>query len=148
MIDIHRELMTGEGKRALRFLAVGCGGLAADSGLFLFLHGQELDKPSARAISLLIATAITWHCNRRFTFDRSGQRRHVEFGRYGLVALVAQGFNYGLFLALGALAPTVHPLALIVAAAVAAAGLSYAGQRLFTFAAPAPLAIEGFSRAD
>jgi putative flippase GtrA len=144
MTEFNRERAADEVKRALRFLVVGCGGLAVDSAVFLFLHGQGVDKPMARAASLLVATGVTWLTNRHFTFDQSGQRRRVEFGRYGLVALGAQGFNYALFLSLSAQAPAIHPLPLITVSAAAAAALSYTGQRFFTFAAPA----QGFSRAD
>jgi len=144
MIEFNPERAADEVKRALRFLAVGCGGLAVDSAIFLFLHGQGMDEPMARAASLLVATGVTWLSNRHFTFGQSGQRRRVEFGRYGLVALGAQGFNYALFLSLCAAAPAIHPLPLIIVSAAAAAALSYTGQRFFTFATP----VQGLTRAD
>jgi hypothetical protein len=50
------------------------------------------------------------------------------------VALVAQGFNYALFLWLSAAFANVFPPVLIFVCAAAAAGISYSGQRLFTFA--------------
>jgi putative flippase GtrA len=88
----------------------------------------------ARAASLIAATLVTWWSNRAFTFEASGRSQREEIARYGLVALGAQGFNYVLFLGLGAAAPQVHPLLLILVCAAAAALFSYAGQRIFTFA--------------
>jgi putative flippase GtrA len=135
MTEIAFHELTSEMKRAARFLAVGCGGLAVDATVFMLLSAQGVDKPFARAASLLAATLFTWVANRMFTFEGSGRSQRAELGRYGLVALGAQGFNYLLFLSLCAMAPQVHPLPLILVSAAAAAAFSYAGQRFFTFAA-------------
>jgi putative flippase GtrA len=123
--------------RGARFAGVGVAGLAMDTAVFTLLHSQGVGRPVARAVSLLAATGLTWGLNRWLTFHRSGRRAHHELGRYALVALGAQGFNYGLFLGLGGAFPKVAPQLLILVSAVAAAGLSYAGQRFFTFR-PAP----------
>ena len=130
--DIQR--LTTEAKRGARFLVVGCGGLAVDSTLFLVLNSHGVERPLARALSLIVATFVTWRSNRLFTFDPSRRSQRDEFARYGLVALGAQGFNYLLFLALGALGPQVPPFLLILVSAAAAALFSYTGQRRFTFA--------------
>jgi putative flippase GtrA len=132
-IDIQR--LAAEARRGARFLAVGCGGLAVDSGVFLALNTHAVDRPVARAVWLIAATAVTWRLNRMFTFEASGRSQRDEAARYGLVALGAQGFNYLLFLGLGAMAPQIHPLLLIIVSAAAAALFSYAGQRMVTFAA-------------
>ncbi|HEY3697087.1 GtrA family protein [Phenylobacterium sp.] len=138
MTHVRFQQIVSELNRGFRFLAVGCGGLATDAGLFLLLHGQGLAKPGARAVSLMAAALVTWTLNRLFTFEASGRSRRAELGRYGLVALGAQGFNYVLFLSLCAMAPHVPPLAFLLASAVAATAFSYTGQRFFTFnAAPA-----------
>lgn len=137
-LTAHR--LAGEARRAARYLAVGLGGLAVDSAVFLALSHEGAGKPMARAASLICATLVTWSLNRAVTFEASGRARGQELARYGLVALGAQGFNYGLFLTLCGLAPGIPPLAFIVVCAPCAAALSYAGQRLFTFAAaPRPL---------
>jgi len=118
----------------MRFLAVGCAGLATDSAVFMLLDTMDAERAVGRAVSLAVATCVTWAINRRLTFARTGRRPTLELGRYTLVALIAQGFNYGLFLALGVALPAVHPLLLILFCAACASGLSYGGQRLFTFA--------------
>ena len=120
--------------RGMRFLAVGCAGLGTDGAIFMLLHTIGAERPVSRAVSLAAATCVTWAINRRITFARTGRRPTFELGRYGLVALVAQGFNYGLFLGLSSALPAAHPLLLIVFCAACAAGFSYGGQRLFTFA--------------
>ncbi len=135
MIVLSRDQLFSEVKRGFRFLAVGAVGLAVDSTVFMLLFNQHSPRPVARAASLVAATLVTWFANRAVTFGASGRSRRAELGRYGLVALVAQGFNYGLFLALSAAAPKIHPLPLIVVSAASAAMFSYAGQRLFTFGA-------------
>jgi putative flippase GtrA len=138
MTHVRFQQIVSELNRAFRFLAVGCGGLATDSVVFLLLHGHGLGKPGARAVSLLAATGVTWTLNRVFTFGASGRSQRAELGRYGLVALGAQGFNYVLFLSLCAMAPHVPPLAFLLVSAICATGFSYTGQRFFTFnAAPA-----------
>jgi putative flippase GtrA len=141
MPSLNWTTLSAEMVRGARFVGVGVAGLAMDTAVFTLLHGEGVGRPVARAVSLAVATALTWGLNRWLTFHRSGRPAHDELGRYALVALVAQGFNYVLFLALGGAFPAVAPQLLILISAVAAAGLSYSGQRLFTFRparAPAP----------
>jgi putative flippase GtrA len=115
------------------FLSVGVAGLAVDSGLFWLLYSGGKDAALARAVSLAIATLVTWWLNRLFTFAPSGRGMVHEALRYALVALVAQGFNYGLFLTLLQLANRTHPLLCLFASAVLTAALSFTGQSLFAF---------------
>ena len=139
MIKVAPPPLRAEILRGGRFLVVGCAGLAVDTAVFALLQNAGAHRAVGRAISLAAATCVTWSINRKVTFGRTGRRRAAELGRYALVALIAQGFNYGLFLLLGALAPGVNPLFLIPVCAAAAAGLSYAGQRFFTFAPTAAI---------
>ena len=116
-----------------RFLTVGVVGLAVDSGLFWSLHQAGVSIEIARALSLAVATLVTWFLNRLFTFDPSGRAPGREFARYVGVALVAQGFNYGLFLTLLRFDAGAHPLICLVTSAVATAALSFTGQSLIAF---------------
>lgn len=125
--------LSAEVLRGARFAGVGVAGLALDTAVFSLLHADGVSRAAARAVSLLLATGLTWGLNRWLTFHRSGRAAHDELGRYALVAMVAQGFNYVLFLALGLALPAIAPQLLILVSAIAAAGLSYSGQRLFTF---------------
>ena len=119
--------------RIARFLTVGLVGLAADSGLFWSLYQTGVSLEIARAISLAVATLVTWGLNRLFTFAPSGRPPLHELLRYVAVALVAQGFNYGLFLILVRLDAGAHPLLCLVVSAIATAALSFTGQSLIAF---------------
>lgn len=118
---------------AARFLAVGGAGLAVDASLFAAASGAGAADWSARAVSLGLATVVTWRLNRRFTFGASRGSAAAEGARYALVAAGAQGFNYALFLGLRAGAPWLPALGALVASAAAAAAFSFCGQRFFTF---------------
>ena len=122
--------------RIARFLTVGVVGLAVDSGAFWWLYNDAVAMEIARAVSLSLATLVTWGLNRLFTFAPSGRAAAEELARYVAVALVAQGFNYGLFFALMRLDAQAHPLICLVVSAVATAALSFTGQSLIAFRRP------------
>lgn len=127
-----------EVRRLGGFLSVGMLGLVVDAAVFTALHGAGLSLALARAASLVCATGVTWQINRLFTFPRTGRRRSREIARYGLVTLGAQGASYVFFLTVSHAAPRLPAVMVLVAGAVLAAGLSFAGQRLFTFRAVQP----------
>ena len=129
------ELLSRDLRRLALFLCVGLVGLGVDASLFSAFHAAGVSRALARAISLAAATGVTWRLNRRFTFAATGRRARAELGRYALVTLVAQGTSYATFLMLSQVVPAAPPLALLLAGAVLATGLSFAGQRLFTFRA-------------
>lgn len=116
------------------FLCVGMGGLAVDIVVLGLLERLGLDKALARLASLGVATVFTWLMNRLFTFGGSGRRSEAEFGRYALVAMMAQSVNYLVFLGLSDLFPHLPHALTAIFGAVAATGFSYTGQRFFTFA--------------
>lgn len=124
----------------LRFLLVGVGGLMVDIGVLILLESFGLHKAVARAASLGVATLATWALNRQFTFGESGRRKHREFGRYALVAAVAQSVNYLAFLGISDLLPHWPHAAVAFIGAVLATAFSYTGQRFFTFAPEGGLA--------
>jgi putative flippase GtrA len=104
-----------------------------------------LDRPPipfyiALAVSLLMATGVTWALNRRITFAPSGRRAHYEALRYFGVALLAQGVNYAISLTAAALLPHVPHVLDVICGAVVATLFSYTGQRFFTFAPARPAA--------
>ena len=130
ILDIAGGLLSGS---APRFLLVGLVGLATDATAFAILARAGFGEPWARALSLALATVVTWRLNRRFTFRASGRPVAEEAARYVAVALAAQGFNWSLFLLLRTAVPQAPALAALVASAVCAAGFSFAGQRALTF---------------
>ena len=115
------------------FLAVGLIGLLADAAVFMALNAGGMALAAARAVSISVATLVTWQLNRRFTFRASGRRRLDEALRYAGVALLAQGGNYLGFILLCHLAPAVPPLLILLTCSAGVAGISFLGQRVFTF---------------
>jgi putative flippase GtrA len=123
--------------RPVRFLGVGGLGLITDVAIFTFALGHGLHPLVARLISLGIATLVTWRLNRALTFDRSGRHPSAEAMRYAAVAAVAQAVSYAVFAVLVVTLLAAKPqLALLIGAATGAL-VSYNGQALFAFRAPA-----------
>ena len=118
--------------RIARFLCVGLVGLAVDTALFALLYPGAA-APLARAASLTLATGVTWALNRAVTFGPSAGPALAELARYCGVALVAQGFNYGLFLSLHFALGETRPFACLFASAAATAAFSFVGQSRFAF---------------
>jgi putative flippase GtrA len=101
---------------------------------FTILIGDGTHPLSARVVSLVIATLVTWRLNRAITFDPTGRHQGEEALRYALVTVTAQGTNYAVFASLVVTAFASFPQGAVLAGAVAGAGLSYGGHRMFSFA--------------
>ena len=112
---------------------VGFGSVVAAMPAFEAVRDWVLSIEGGLLVSLAVATLVTWALNRSFTFERSGRTAIAEALRYGLVALLAQGFNYVSFLTLLHLTGATHPLRTLVATAVMTAAFSFTGQSLFSF---------------
>lgn len=125
-------------RRIISFLSIGLIGLAVDTLSYGILFGYIQHAGLSRLASLGLATPVTWSLNRWLTFSASGHSKHHEAMRYGLVTGVAQGFNLFFFMFLRWLRPDIAPGIsdqwLIVTSAVTAAGLSFSGHFLFSFA--------------
>lgn len=85
-----------------RFGIVGLAGLVVDLGVFNLLRfaggeGVLYDKPlTAKALSVMAATLVTYAGNRTWTFRARGRRRHLA--GYGLFFLL-NGVGMGIALA-------------------------------------------------
>jgi putative flippase GtrA len=121
--------------RPFRFLAVGSMGLLVDLTVFTLVIAAGPHPLAARLVSLALATMVTWRLNRAVTFDPTGRRQSAEALRYAIVTATAQGTNYAVFASLVVTVFAPLPQAALLAGAAAGAGLSYAGHRLFSFAA-------------
>jgi putative flippase GtrA len=135
--------------RPVRFIMVGCTGLAVDLGLFsaivVFAHHPLM----VRLITLSISTIVTWRLNRAFTFARSNRAQHDEAMRYAMVTALAQGTSYAVFAVLVLTVLAWLPQAALLAGAGIAAFVSYNGHRLFAFAprrAPSDIDSQGMHR--
>ena len=118
----------------IRFLCVGSIGLFTDLCVFTLLNTFIRQVFVSRALSLLIATIVTWRINRIVTFAVSGRHIHDEIGRYLTVTLIAQGISYATFSLLILTHSIALPQVALVLGAAAAALFSYNGHRLFSFA--------------
>lgn len=121
-------------KGLVRFLGVGLAGLAAQTGVFTVLFRLGLNKSVAWLVGLVVATALTWALNRRFTFAATGRARHHEALRYGVVTGLAQSVSFATFHACLAWLKFIPPEIDVILGAVVATLFSYTGQRFFTFA--------------
>ncbi len=115
------------------FLSVGVLGLTTDLAILWFSERMGLPLWAARAVSLPLATLVTWTLNRRHTFGDSGLRAHQEAIRYFAVAAVAQTVNYFVSLGVQQAAPHLPHVVDAFLGSVVATLFSYTGQRFFTF---------------
>ena len=116
------------------FLSVGVLGLTTDLAILWFAERLGLPLWAARAVSLPLATFVTWTLNRRHTFGSSGLSAHQEALRYFAVAVVAQSVNYVAGLGVADVLPHLPHLVAAFVGSVVATLFSYSGQRFFTFA--------------
>ncbi len=119
--------------RPLRFLGVGGLGLVTDLAVFTLVLSHGQNPLVARAISLAIATVVTWRLNRALTFDRSGRRPADEAMRYAAVAAAAQAVSYGVFAVFVVTLLAAMPQLAVIVGAATGALVSYFGQASFAF---------------
>jgi putative flippase GtrA len=125
------DVQRSQRQKLLRFLAVGGAGFCLDLGILLLLTQADFSAYGARAFSLSCSITCTWLLNRQFSFGASGDHKLVEYGRYGLVALIAAAVNYGvyaLFLLITA------PIIAMMAGSAAAILLTFTGYDRWVFA--------------
>jgi putative flippase GtrA len=120
--------------RPLRFLGVGGVGLLTDLSVFTIVLMGGAHPLLARAVSLAVATMVTWRLNRTLTFDRSGRHPSDEALRYAIVTAAAQGTSYLVFSILVLTVLAWFPQAALLAGSAVAAFFSYNGHRLVSFA--------------
>jgi putative flippase GtrA len=120
--------------RPVRFIFVGCVGLATDLGVFTAIAAFGHHPLAIRLVSLGVATVVTWRLNRALTFARSHRAQSEEAMRYAIVTAVAQGTSYALFAALVLTVLAGLPQAALLCGAAVGAVVSYNGHRLFAFA--------------
>jgi putative flippase GtrA len=128
--------------RPLRFIVVGCIGLATDLTIFTLISLWLPYPLAVRLISLAVATVVTWRLNRAITFARSHRAQHEEAVRYAIVTAVAQGTSYAMFATLVLTVLAWLPQAALMCGAAIGAFVSYNGHRLFAFAPRKPITCE------
>ena len=139
MTTLVQRLEAGRSRLALpkgltSFLSVGVLGLTTDLAILQFAEMMDVPLWASRAVSLPLATLVTWTLNRKHTFGSSGLKAHQEAIRYFAVAAVAQSVNYIVSLAVQGAAPQLPHIVDGFVGSVIATLFSYTGQRFFTFA--------------
>lgn len=86
-------------REAIKFGLVGTLGFLIDAGLLMLLfHVFEFSHYGARAVSFLVAVAVTWHLNRNHTFvRRKSAHARREFSIYVVAQLLGVGINLGVY---------------------------------------------------
>ena len=130
-------------REVLGFASVGAAGFATDAGLtVLFVFMGWLTPAVARIPATLIAIAVTFLLNRRWTFRSRDEQRISEFLRYFSVSLAGAAVNYacyGVFLFVCSYTGTINiassaiVFAAVVAGSAAAAFFNFLGSRYFAF---------------
>ena len=125
-------------RRFVRFAGVGAAGFLVDAGVLAALHhAAGVDALAARIVSISAAVLVTWRLNRRHTFGPSTTGQASEGLRYGLVAALHAGLNYGIYAAALTAMPDLLPVAGLLVSTLAAMAFSYLGYSRFVFAVTA-----------
>ncbi len=116
-----------------RYCIGGALGFGVDAGAVLLLTAARLNPFAARAVSIVVALAVTWVYHRHVTFRPSGRRIAQEIARYYASNALGAVVNYGVYsLWLMAFAPENLLIPLAVASIVALA-VNYLMARSFVF---------------
>lgn len=105
--------------------------------LTLLLEVAGASPYTARCISLLLAIAATWWCNRRFTFRVTRPAHYREWTGYLLLMLAGAALNYGIYtlgiLFLPVAALPWRALAALAIATIATMLVNYNTMRVWVF---------------
>jgi putative flippase GtrA len=96
MIDIVRRHLPVKYRELAKFLVVGGTSYIVDVGLFTLMSHTVLESKvvTAKAISILVATVLSYILNREWSFSRRGGReKHHEAMLFFLVNGIALGLN-------------------------------------------------------
>ena len=125
-----RRILTGS---FARYCLGGALGFAVDAGTVLLLKHSGLNPFASRAVSIILALAVTWAYHRNVTFRPSGRGFLAELGRYYTSNAVGAGVNYGIYsLWLVVFAPK-NLLVPLAAASLVALAFNYLMARRFIF---------------
>ena len=88
---------------------------------------------SARLIAISIAMFVGWRAHRRFTFRLTTPPTLAEYLRYAAVQWTVAAINYGIFVVIVLVRPTVEPLVAVFISSVTAMVFAYLGMRFAAF---------------
>src|SRR5262245_6849286 len=118
----------------LAFLLSGSFAFAVDAGVLTLLTTVFGIHPIlARIVSISFGHVAGWLSHRRFTFRLTTGPTLLEFLRYAGVQSTVALLNYGIFVLILVLWPTVQPLLALFASSGIAMFFSYVGIRFAAF---------------
>ena len=120
-------------KHGLGFLFSGCLAFLVDAVVLNVLTGQGLHPIAARVFAISLAMVVGWLAHRRFTFRLSTRPSAPEFLRYAAVQWTVAALNYGLFVAILLVRPSIAPLYALFASSLVAMVFAYFGMRFAAF---------------
>ena len=120
-------------KHGLGFLFSGTLAFLVDATVLTVLTSFGWQPVVARIFALSLAMTVGWLAHRRFTFRIATRPSLPEFLRYAAVQSTAVAINYGVFVAIILLQPSIAPLYALVVSSLVAMVFAYLGMRFATF---------------
>ena len=123
-------------RHGLGFLFSGALAFFTDAAILTLLTHAGLHPIIARLFAVSIAMVVGWRAHRRFTFGLTTAPSSREFLRYAAVAWAAAAINYGVFVLIVLLRPSILPFYALVASSLVAMVFAYLGMRFAAFRRP------------
>lgn len=120
-------------KHGLGFLLSGTLAFAIDALILTALTHLGLHPILARVFAISIAMTAGWLAHRRFTFRLVSPPSLREFLRYAAVQWTVAAINYGIFVLIVLVWPTIVPFYALFISSLIAMVFSYLGMRFAAF---------------
>ena len=120
-------------RHGLGFLFSGSLAFLVDAAILTVLTYFGMHPIAARLFAISIAMTVGWLAHRRFTFRLATPPRMAEFLRYAAVGWMVAAINYGIFVAIVLLQPSINPLYALIASSLVAMVFAYLGMRFAAF---------------
>jgi putative flippase GtrA len=120
-------------RHGLGFLFSGALAFLTDASLLTLLMFFGLHPIAARFFAICVAMTVGWLAHRRFTFRLSTPPSGAEFLRYAAVQWTVAAINYGIFVVIVLLRPSITPLYALFASSLVAMVFAYLGMRFAAF---------------
>jgi len=120
-------------QHGLAFLLSGCFSFTVDASITKLLTLAGLHPILARLIAVAIAIYCSWRAHRRFTFRLTTPPTFAEFTRFAAVQWSVAALNYGIFVVIVLLHPTIEPVLGVFISSLIAMVFAYLGMRFAAF---------------
>jgi putative flippase GtrA len=120
-------------QHGLAFVLSGCFSFAVDASITKLLTLAGLHPIFARLIAVAIAIYCSWRAHRRFTFRLTTPPTFAEFMRFAAVQWSVAALNYGIFVVIVLLHPSIEPVLGVFISSLIAMVFAYLGMRFAAF---------------